>query len=112
MAIMDCKIDETVVGKLIGYKPIPQAQKIISTALDGTVYGQKTGEAINKYEVNVYCSTVSNRMLLDEACQECAEVTIVLRNEDEFVGIIEEDTIAWKEWIDGHGVGKFTLVGV
>lgn len=112
MAVMDCKIDDTVVGKLVGYKYLPQAQKIISTALDGTVYGQKTGNAIHKYEVNVYCSTALNRAFLDLACQGCAEVTIILRNGSEFTGIIEEETIEWKEWADGHGVGKFTLIGV
>ena len=112
MAVMECRIDETVVGRLVGYKYLPQAQKIISKALDGTVYGQKIGNAIHKYEVNVYCSTASNRSLLDLACQECTEVTITLRNRSEFTGIIEEETIEWKEWADGHGVGKFTLIGV
>ena len=112
MAIMDCKLGDTVVGKIAGYKAIPQAQKIISTALDGTAYGQKTGNAIHKYEVNVYCSTALNRTLLDFACQGCTEVTIILRNGLEVIGIIEEETIKWKEWVDGHGVGKFTLIGV
>lgn len=112
MAVMDCKIDNSVVGKVLNHKSLPQAQKIISTALDGTVYGQKIGDAIRKYEIDVYCSTFSRRTALDSACENCSEVTIILRNGTEFVGIIEEETIDWKEWKDGHGVGKFTLMGV
>lgn len=112
MAIMDCIINESVVGTVVGYKSMPQAQKIISTALDGTVYGQKIGDAIRKYEVNVYCSTATYRTALDSACNNCSEVTIILRNGTEFVGVIEEETIEWKEWPDGHGVGRFTLAGV
>lgn len=112
MAAMDCKIDDTVVGKVLNYKSLPQAHKIISLSLDGTVYGQKIGEATRKYLVHVYCATALNRTYLDLACSGCLEISIVLRTGLEVTGIIEEETIDWKEWTDGHGVGKFTLVGV
>lgn len=112
MAIMDCKIGDSVVGKVLNYKHLPQAQKIISTSLDGTVYGQKIGEAIEKYSVDVYCATATMRTQMDNACSGCAEVTIILRTSVEITGIIEEETIDWREWADGHGVGHFTLIGV
>lgn len=112
MAVMDCKISDSVVGKVLNYKHLPQAQKIISTSLDGTAYGQKTGDAIDKYEVDVYCATALMRTYMDIACSGCIEVTIILRSGLEFTGIIEEETIGWKEWKDEHGVGHFTLIGV
>ncbi len=112
MAIMDCMIGDSVVGKVLNYKYLPQAQKIISKSLDGTVYGQKTGEATTTYEVNIFCATASNKLSMDGACSDCAEITIILRSGVEVAGIIEEETIDWKEMKDGRAVGKFTLIGV
>ena len=112
MAIMDCKINDSVVGKVLNYKYLPRAQKIISKSLDGTAYGQKVGDATITYSVDVYCATASRRASMDNACSDCAEVTIILRTGVEVTGIIEEETIDWKEWKDGHAVGKFTLIGV
>lgn len=113
MAKMDCKIGNDVVGKVLNYKHLPEAQKLINRALDGTVYGQKTGDAVQKYEVDIYCSTAARRSAIDSASNECTEVTIVLRDGiTEVTGIIEDITIEWREWVDGHGVGKFTLTEV
>lgn len=110
MASMDCKIGENIVGKVLNYKHLPKAQKIISTALDGTTYGQKTGDAIQQYSVDVYCSTEAKRNSIDLACGECTELTIVLRDgTTEVTGVIEDETVEWKEWEDGHAVGRFTL---
>lgn len=113
MGSMDFLIDNLVVGTVLNYKHLPEAQKIISKALDGTIYGQSTGSATQKYEVDVYCSTGSKRQAINSACNDCSEVTMILRDGlTEIVGIIEDETISWKEWVDGHAVGKFTLVEV
>lgn len=113
MGSMDFLINDIVVGTVLNYKHLPEAQKIISKALDGTVYGQSTGKATQKYEVDIYCSTGSKRNAIDSASNDCSEVTMVLRDGiTSIIGIIEDETISWKEWVDGHAVGKFTLVEV
>ena len=110
MAAMDFKIGSAVVGKCLNYKFLPVAKKIISYALDGTVYAQSTGKATNKYEVDIYCSTSLGRAAVDTASLNCSEVILCDRGGAEHVGFIEEETIDWKEWKDGHGVGHFTVV--
>ena len=111
MAAMDFIIGETVVGKVLNYKKKHTAQKVISTALDGTVYSQQTGNAHVRYEMDVYCSTSTNRNSIDSANDQCYPVQFIQRNGLQAVtGIIEEDTIDWKEWKDGHGVGHFTII--
>ena len=113
MSAMDCKINGTDVGTVLNYKHLPEAQKIISKALDGTVYGQKTGDAVSKYSVDLFCSTKYKRESIDLACANCTEIIMTLRDGlTNVTGIIEEETVNWKEWVDGSGVGKFTLVEV
>lgn len=110
MAAMDLKVGNSVVGKMLDIKRKYTAQKVINTALDGTVYVQTTGEKITRYVINVYCDTSANRDALDEAANTGAQITAIDRNSDSIIGFVEEDAIAWKEWADGHGVGKFTLI--
>lgn len=110
MAVMDLYVGSTVRGHVLNYKRKYEAQKKVTTALDGTSYVQNLGNAITRYQIDVFCSTESNRNALDSACNECDNISIVLRDGNEVIGFIEEEEIEWKEWLDGHGVGKFTLI--
>ena len=110
MAVMDFYVGNTLRGQVLNYKRKFEAQKLVSKALDGTSYAQSLGNAITRYEVHVYCATETNRNALDSACNECDEVSIILRSGSEIKGFIEDEEIVWKEWTDGHGVGKFTLI--
>lgn len=104
------KIGSTVIGTVLNVKNYPIAQKVLLTALDGTAYAQTPGQAIQKYKVDCYCPTGEARAALDEACNNCDIVTIVRDSQAFSEGYIEEKTISWKEWKDGHGISKFTLV--
>ena len=110
MAAMDFKVGTSVIGKCLNYRFRPQARKVISAALDGTVYAQSTGKRINKYEVDIYCATATTRALLAAANGYCSEVTLCDRSGGEHIGFIEEETLDWKEWTDGHGVAHFTII--
>ena len=110
MAAMDLNIDGAVEGRVLNYKRQYTAQKIISTALDGSSYAQNTGNAITRYVVYVYCSTAAHRNALDSASNTCDIVSIIDRNGSEIRGYIEDEGIEWKEWVDGSGVGKFVLI--
>ena len=46
----------------------------------------------------------------DDAANNGDIVTVITRDEVEVIGYIEDETIAWNEWIDGHGVGRFVLI--
>ena len=110
MAAMDVIIGEDVVGTCLNHKKTPTAQKVLNTTMNGSVYGQQTGDAIIRYEMIVYCPTKSDRDALDQASNQCGEITVILRDNTEVTGIIEDVTIEWKEWEDGHGVGTFVLI--
>ena len=107
---MDIKVGNTVVGMLIAMKRRYTAQKIVNTAIDGTVYVQNTGRPITRFEVNCYCGTAEDRDKLDEGCNNGDVVTVTTRDDVEVTGYIEDDSIEWKEWVDGHGVGRFILI--
>lgn len=110
MAAMDFKINDSVVGKCLDYRYRPEAKKIISRANDGTAYAQSVGLPTRKYIVDVYCASGLARTMVDLASTSCAAVTFVDRKGSEHTGFIEDDTIEWKEWKDGHGVGQFTII--
>lgn len=110
MAAMDFRVGNDVVGMVLGIKKRPQAQKITNAALDGTVYVQNTGRPIMRYEINVFCGTAEDRDKVDDAANNGDIVTVVTREEVEVIGYIEDETITWNEWIDGHGVGRFILI--
>ncbi|MBR5678671.1 MAG: hypothetical protein IKX20_11135 [Paludibacteraceae bacterium] len=111
MAAMDIKAGNTVVGMLLGnLKRQYTAQKVILTATDGTVYAQNTGRPIVRFEVNCYCGTAEDRDAVDDASNNGDVVTVTTKDNVDVVGYIEDDSISWKEWVDGHGVGKFTLI--
>ena len=110
MAAMDVLVGNDVVGMALNIKKRPQAQKVLNSALDGTVYVQNTGRAILRYEVNIYCGTKADRDKMDDASNNGDIVTVVDRDEVDIIGYIEDDTITWNEWIDGHGVGRFVLI--
>ena len=111
MAAMDLKVGNEVVGMVLGLlKRKYTAQKIVNTALDGTVYTQNTGRPITRYMVNCYCGTEEDRNKLDDGCNNGDIITITTKDMVDVTGYIEEVSIEWKEWIDGHGVGKFTLI--
>lgn len=110
MAAMELKIGSTLAGVLLNITKKPTAQKVINTALDGTTYIQNTGYPIMRYDVDCYCATPENRELVDDACNDGSIITLTDRSGTEILGYIEENAVKWKEWIDGHGVGKFTLI--
>lgn len=110
MAAMELKVGSGVVGKVLNYRPVQVAQKVITTALDGTVYAQKTGDPVQKYVVDAYSPSAIYRGILDTACSRAEEVSFTNRSNVEIPGVIEEESIEWKEWPDGHGVAKFTLI--
>ena len=110
MAAMDLKVGNAVIGKALSTKKLPTAQKVVNTALDGTAYVQITGNPILRYSVNCYCATPEMRDAVDAASNEGAEITLIMEDSTEITGYIEEPTVSWKEWKDGHGVGRFTLI--
>lgn len=107
---MDIKVGNTVVGMLLAMKRRYTAQKIVNTALDGTVYVQNTGRPITRYEVHCYCGTSEDRDALDDGANNGDVVTITTRDDVDVVGYIESETVDWKEWVDGHGVGQFVFI--
>ena len=111
MAAMDLKVGNEVVGMVLGnLRRRYKAQKIVNTALDGTVYVQTTGRPITRFEVNCYCGTGEDRDKLDAGANNGDVITVTTRDLVDVIGYVEEDTIDWKEWVDGHGVGRFTLI--
>lgn len=110
MAAMDFNVGSVTVGKCLNYKAQYEAKKIISRANDGTVYAQSVGKPIQRFEVDVYCATALTRAFLETASFNCAEVTLYNRSNSPIVGFIEDETINWKEWKDGHGIGHFTII--
>ena len=111
MAAMDLKVGNEVVGMVLGtLRRRYKAQKIIVTALDGTTYAQNTGRPITRYEVNCYCGTAEDRDKLDAGSNNGDVITVTTRDEVDVTGYVEEDSIEWKEWVDGHGVGRFILI--
>lgn len=110
MAALDFNVGTTTIGKCLDYKQRNEAKKIISKANDGTVYAQSVGKPAVRYEVDIYCSTALLRAMVETASVNCSEVTLYDRNNSQIVGFIEEDTIEWKEWTDGHGIGHFTII--
>ena len=107
---MDLKIENTSVGTVLNAKRAYTAQKVINSALDGTTFIQTTGGAITRYIIDVYCETKAKRDILDEANNDGVLLTLVLDANTSVYGYVEEETITWKEWRDGHGVGHFTLI--
>lgn len=112
MAARDIKVGGAVVATLLNATRKPTAQKVVLTAQDGTAYVQTTGYPIKKYEIACYCPTLADREAMDDACNEGAVVVITNEDETEISGYIEEKAVKWKEWRDGHGVGKFTLIKI
>lgn len=111
MAAMDLRSGEVVLlGKCLNYSKVQQSRKVITPALDGTVYAQSTGKAIIRYEVDVYVSSALQRILLETAHEQCAGVTLYLRDNTPVNGVIESETLAWKEFVDGHGVAHFVII--
>lgn len=111
MAVMDIKVANTVVGMLLGnLKRQYTAQKVVLTATDGSVYVQNTGRPITRFEVNCYCGTPEARDAVDNASNNGDVVTVTTKDNVDVVGYIEDETVTWKEWVDGHGVGRFVLI--
>ena len=101
-------VNGNIVGRALGCKKAYSAQKIVNTALDGSIYVQNTGKPIDRRLVHAYCSTPESRYNLDSASNYGAAVTIEW-NGKTLVGYVA-DNISWKEWADEHGVGSFTFL--
>ena len=110
MAAMDLMVGNEVIGMMIGIKRKYTAQKVISVALDGTAYIQNTGRPVTRYEIHCYCGTAEDRDKLDDASNFGNVVTVITRDGVEVTGYIEDSSLEWKEWVDRHGVAKFTLI--
>ena len=107
---MELLIGDTSIGTVVNAKRSPQAQKMVTSALDGSTYVQTTGGRIMRYIVDVYCSTLAKRESLDSACNEGTLLTIVFGENSSANGYVEENEVSWKEWRDGHAVGRFTMI--
>ena len=107
---MELKIENISVGTVLNAKKQYTAQKIIKNALDGTTFVQTIGGAITRYVIDVYCETKAKKDMLDNANNDGTLLTLVLDQSTTVYGYVEEDTISWKEWRDGHGVGHFTMM--
>lgn len=105
---MEIKIGTTTVATVLNAKRAYIARKISNAALDGSAYVQSVGRASETYEIDAYCATGANRNAIDSACNTSEMITLVLDNAN-IGGFITDETIDWKEWPDGHGVGHFTL---
>lgn len=111
MAAMDLRSGEVVLlGKCLNYSKLQQSRKVITPALDGTVYAQSLGKAVVRYEVDIYVSSSLQRILLETAHEQCAGVTLYLRDNTPVNGVIESETMDWKEFPDGHGVAHFVII--
>lgn len=102
-------VGATTVATLLNAKRRYNPKSIISEALDGSVYIQTPARAITRYQIDAFCDTIENRNALDTASNEGALIKIDLIDETQASGYIE-GAISWKEWKDGHGVGKFTMI--
>jgi hypothetical protein len=85
------------------------SQKVTNIALDGTPYVQTTGDATHRRTVSVYCPTSADKDALDNASNNGALLSISGWNGQDIKGYIEKD-VTWKEWKDGHAVGRFTMI--
>lgn len=102
------KVDNVSIGTVLGCKKMLTPNKVVNTALDGSVYIQTVGDPIDRRQIHAYCDTIAMRNALDYAANYGAQVTIEWNNQT-IVGYIEND-VSWNEWKDGHGVGKFILL--
>lgn len=99
----------TILGKVIGLKKNYTALKISNIALDGTPYVQQTGTAIDRRIADIFCPTLEDKDSLDDASNNGALLTVDNWGGYIIKGYIEKD-IKWKEWRDGHGVGRFNFI--
>lgn len=106
----ELKVDDYTIAKVLNAKKDLTAQKIVNTALDGSVYVQNVGNAITRYTLDIFCETKALRDMVDACCNNGARVTIVFSAQDTLDGFIEDDSISWKEWKDNHGVAKITFI--
>ena len=104
----EIKIDGVTVATALGCKQSYAPNKIVNTALNGTIYVQNTGKPIDRRLVHAYCESFSDREDLDRASNEGAALTIDWKDRT-LLGYIA-DNISWQEWKDGHGVGAFTFL--
>lgn len=110
MAAMDLRIGNTVVGEVLEFRRKYDAQKLINSALDGTVHTQSTGGPITRYETRCLCRTAEDRDRLDDASNYGDIITVTTRDNVDVDGYVENNTIEWQEWKDRHGVGHFTFI--
>ena len=105
----DIKRGNETLGTVIGFVRQYEAGKINVVSLACIPYTQTTGQAVHRRTTNVYCDTYEKRDAMDNASNEGA-LMIVDWDGKIYRGYIEDKKITWKEWRDGHGVGRFTLV--
>lgn len=79
--------DNVVIGQVLSFVDKLEQSKIVSKALDGTVYIQTIGSPVKKAEVSVFCSR-EEKSLMDEAEASAALIRVVYRDEI-YLGHIE-----------------------
>lgn len=99
----------TNIGTLLNSKPQYSPKSIISEALDGSVYIQTPARATTRYILDIFCDTLEKREAVDTASNDGALITIDMADETQKTGYIE-GAVSWKEWDDGHGVGRLTMI--
>lgn len=105
----DIKRDNEILGTVIGFKRDYESNKINVVSLTGIPYTQTPGLAVHRRITNIYCDTYEKRDAMDNACNDGALMIVDWKGQI-FRGYIEDRRIVWKEWRDGHGVGRFTLI--
>lgn len=86
---------------VLAVSPSTESVRVLSKALDGTVYVQTIGKPIKKYKVGIFCDSVSKKLAVEEAYNSGAVVSIK-NNDYSFYGIIENE-VGWNDYKD-----KFT----
>lgn len=99
----------TEIAVLLNSKLQYNPKNIISEALDGSVYIQTPARATARYTLDIFCDTPEKREAVDEASNDGTLIKIEMVDETEKTGYIE-GSVSWKEWEDGHGVGRLTMI--
>lgn len=79
--------DDVVIGQVLSFVLGVEQKKIVSKALDGTVYIQTIGSPIQRAEVSVFCSR-EEKLLMDHAEASASLIQVTYRDEL-YLGYIE-----------------------
>ena len=103
------KTSSTIIGEVLECVQKYDSRKVNIIALDGTPYVQTPSAAIDRRTISVYCATVALKNTLNTASNNGSILIIDNWMGNIIRGYIEKD-VTWKEWQDGHAVGRFVLL--